>query len=120
MGNLLEIGLRSHYSGLRRAAGVVAIYSRGNSSVEINPIPGRFVGDQYGDDGAVYTARLHDFIVVGKITLDGAEIDPEIGDKITYDGREFSVSYAPGDGAWRFADTYKTAIRIHTVETGVS
>ncbi len=68
------------------------------------------VADDYGN-----TIRTHviDFLILA----DHLEDEPQAGDVIVADGREYEVMDLAGEGCWRWSDPYRTTFRIHTKDT---
>jgi hypothetical protein len=104
------------WRGLKSAGGVTVSYrAQGSPDVlvaNLDAIPGETRTETAVGEVAVSADRLHDFVV--RVQDLGQE--PEIGDLITWDGRDYEVR---GDGVSRHydeIDRHKILYRIHTKE----
>ena len=61
------------------------------------------------------TGTVTDFLILAtELTLG----EPEAGDKIIADGRVYEVMSLAGQGHWRWSDSYRATMRIHTKDVG--
>ena len=82
--------------------------------IEVSAVPGKTVFRQRNEYGMWTRVETRDFIIRH---ADFAVV-PRKGDVIAWNGSEYEV-LAPGDEpVWRWSDPMKTALRIHTKETG--
>lgn len=99
------------------AASVGATYRRGGASCLLVATSGRSEHDSYGNDGELLTARTSDWIVrTTDLVLSGVETLPQPGDEIDVNGRTYVVLPAGADRCYRFVDTFRELVRIHSVE----
>lgn len=99
--------MRSHNSE-------TATYKRGNDSSPVAVTPAERRADVIGDDNAIIQIRHRDFIVnVSDLTLNGSEVEPEVGDVIVFNSKNYEVVLGD-DRAWRFHDRHELSYRIHT------
>lgn len=103
-------------TGLKDAAGVSVVYSRGETSLSITAIPGRTVFSSNQDGGARIEFGDRDYLIVASDLTYG---EPALGDRIaeTIDGTSTTfevVTPNTGEPAWRWSDPAHTRWRIHT------
>ena len=115
----LDAAMAALHGSLRGIAGVPGKYRRGISEVSCVFVPCETISQEYGNDGAIVTARTHDWKVeANEIQLEGNAIEPALDDLVVLDdGRTFAVVHGAGEKCWRWTDYTRTARRIHTVET---
>ena len=92
-------------------------YVRGAITITINATPGETVFRLDDGYGGVIRTVSRDFIVQTEdLVLDGELTRPVRGDRIHEGEIEYEV-LSPGDEPeWRFSDSERLAIRIHTKE----
>ena len=95
------------------------LYARGGTFVGIQATPDHTTFDIDDGTGVIVQDVSRDFIVLAAdLALDGKNIEPRRGDRITETirGRVFVYEVtAPGkDQPWRWSDQFGTAYRIHT------
>lgn len=99
-------------------------YRRGLSEVTINATRGRTATSIASDEGVEIAGQIDDWIVdETDLVLDGCLVKPEHGDQIreTTNGRTivYEVQVGPDGEAWRYSDSFKESLRIHTVRTAI-
>lgn len=107
-------------------AGVKVTYSRGSASVVLTAVPA--VSHSNADGQQIITEyRTRDFIVpASDLILSGIEITPKKGDTIeeTVGNTVHSYQVARPDGGteqpWRYTNTGRSFIRIHTILKDIS
>ncbi len=96
-------------------------YCRGEASVDVQAAIGTTVFEVDDGYGVVERFESRDFLVTGADLTLGL---PQPGDTIreTQDGRVYVYQVmAPGqEPCWRYSDPYRTALRIHTKQVGVT
>ena len=95
------------------------LYARGAASVEVRAQIGRTPFGVDSGAGMVVEEVSRDFIVLAAdLVIDGQQIEPRAGDRITETlrGRTFVYEVnSPGKGQpWRWDDDFGTAYRIYT------
>ena len=85
--------------------------------VTVNATYGQTQYEIASDTGATVGAHVWDFLITAS---ELPEIEPEPGDVIAADGRQYEVM-AFGDDVrgWRWSDPYRQTYRIHTKDIGV-
>jgi len=84
-------------------------------SIELSATVGRTVFEQADEYGIVHKTESRDFLIRSTdLVINGSQVTPKAGDRI----RESTFVYevmAPGtEPAWRYSDTYRRTLRIHT------
>jgi len=100
------------------------LYERGAASVEVQATVGRTLFEVTDDYGVVQRTESRDFLILAAdLTLGGAAVLPERGDRVreTQDGRTYVYEVmAPGkEPPWRFSDAYRRTLRVHTKQVAV-
>jgi hypothetical protein len=95
------------------------VYQRGADAVEIAATIGRTEFEQVDEHGVVQRLQSRDFLVrTADLALAGAPTLPKAGDRIreTVGAQAFVYEVmAPGnEPPWRYSDSYRKALRIHT------
>jgi hypothetical protein len=95
------------------------IYRRGKASVEVLATIGKTVfktQDEYGriiyTESRDYLISSADLVIKGSLTL------PQKGDEIIENGFIYEVMAPANEPEWRYSDTYRNTLRIHTKLTG--
>jgi len=78
--------------------------------------PGATVYDLTDENGITVRRRTVDFIA---LTTDLVAL-PNPGDKIIFNGRAYEVNVLGHAACCEYCDSYTTALRIHTVDTGLA
>jgi hypothetical protein len=95
------------------------VYSRGSLSVALVAGRGRTRFDATDSSGMVINVQSHDFLVSSDlIVLDGVQVLPEVGDKITADLLIYEVIRFGTEQHYRQCDPYGHKLRIHTKFVG--
>jgi len=89
------------------------IYQRPPDSYTVNAVYGDTHVEVADETGMTVVSKVWDFI----IQANELSFDPEPGDIIEADGRQYEVMNLNGE-CWRWSDPYRTAYRIHTRDTG--
>lgn len=66
------------------------------------------------ESGLTVGGHVWDFLILA----DELGFDPEAGDVIAANGRQYEVMNLGGDGCWRWSDPYLQTYRIHTKDIG--
>ncbi len=99
--------------------GPLVTYRRQSDSVSLRAAIGRTRWEGTDENGVVYYLETRDFLVrEGDLVLNGAKVLPQRGDTIeettATDKFTYAVSAPAGQQPWRFTDSSRTRIRIHT------
>jgi len=110
--NWLEAQRKKHLS-------IPVIYRRGRITVELPATIGKTVfkiQDEYGRivhyESRDYLISSSDLVIKGPVTL------PQKGDEIIENGFIYEVMAPANEPEWRYSDTYRQTLRIHTKLTG--
>ena len=91
------------------------VYShRGDEGKAVNAVVGRTAFRLADDYGRTMRLVTRDFIVPATELA----VEPEPGDIVNEDGREYEVLSPGGEPCWRWSDPQRTARRIHTKQIG--
>ena len=98
-------------------------YRRGETSAEVRAAIGRTVFEVMDSVGVAERTESRDFLIpVSDLVLESKPIFPRHGDKIeeTQDGTVYVYEVlAPGhEPCWRFSDSYRRTLRVHTKQVG--
>jgi hypothetical protein len=119
--DLLETGLAWLGDQLKQHASRSVTYVRGTDSVVVQATPGKTEFEQADAHGLKTISETRDYLIqVADLVVAGVQILPERGDQIrdTY-GETVHVFEATPVGSeppFRFADPYRTVLRIHVRE----
>lgn len=120
---MLQSGTAWLSSKSKAAAGVDVTYARtGEDPVELRAVLGNESAELVdgGEGPAIETASLDLLIEAADLVIGGDQTTPERGDRITITlgGAEtiFRPATSAGEPEWRYADEYRTRIRLHCVE----
>ena len=121
--SLLSDAIEVMHESSRELAGVEIKLRHGARDVELTAVRGQSISEDSGADGAIVTSRLQDWIIdPSELQIDGVEFEPDRGDKITAleTGMVYGIVPGAGERFWRWSDQTEKAIRVHSVEEGVS
>ncbi len=77
--------------------------------------PGRSMFEQDNGEGGIIRFESQDFIFTAdELTLAGNVIEPENGDRVTWNGNTFEVLGSSGEPSRRYSDGYRNQVRVHT------
>jgi len=108
----LEAQRREHLS-------IPIIYRRGDASAAITATVGKTVFKVTDDYGRYQHIESRDYLVnASELILEGQSILPQSGDEIEENGFIYEVMAPNGEPEWRYSDSYRQCLRIHTKLTG--
>lgn len=120
MTDMLQTGVAWLHQQRKSYLAKTVTYRRGNSEVEIaDATRGRTQVNLASEEGVEIASQVDDWIFdPANLVLDGAATLPLIGDEIeeTVGSQTFlfRVAKAADGEAWRYTDSTKQAIRVHT------
>ena len=87
-------------------------YKQGESSYTVHASPGISKYEKSTVGGVTIESSMWDFL----INADDfpAEFEPEPGDVLTMDDKQYEITNFGDDGCFRYCDPYHTTLRIHT------
>ena len=92
----------------------VVYFHRGDEGKALCAVVGRTAFRLADDYGRAMRLVTRDFIVPAAELA----VEPEPGDIVNEDGREYEVLSPGGEPCWRWSDPQRTARRIHTKQSG--
>lgn len=108
----LEAQRRKHFS-------LPIIYRRGDASAAITATVGKTVFKVSDDYGRFQYIESRDYLInVSDLVLDGNTVLPKAGDEIEESGFVYEVMAPNHEPEWRYSDSYRQCLRIHTKFTG--
>ena len=125
MSNLLERGAAWLASKLTTHATQTVTYRRGTASVEVLAVIGKTEFGEGDTQDAVVTHRMRDYLILTTdLVIAGQAILPEIGDRIeeVSNGNKYvqEVLATPSGEVYRYSDSFRIQLRIHTKEIAVA
>jgi hypothetical protein len=112
--NMMQRGVAWLNAQRNEHAAQDVLYKRGDVILEIPATKGRSVFEGADDYGAQVSAQAWDFLILD-VDLN---LKPVAGDVIVYAGRRYEVMAFGEEGCWRWSDSERTTLRIHTKDTG--
>jgi hypothetical protein len=95
------------------------IYRRGGDSAEVPATVGKTVFKVTDDYGRYQHIESRDYLIsVADLVLNGTQILPEPGDEIVEGGFVYEVMAPNDEPEWRYSDSYRQTLRIHTKYIG--
>jgi len=119
MPDLLGNAMRWLEAQRRKYLTVPAIYRRGDLSVELPATIGRTVFKVSDDYGRFQYIESRDYLVnSADLVLSGITVLPKKGDEIIESGQIYEVLAPNSEPEWRYSDSSRQCLRIHTKHTG--
>ena len=119
MPDLLGNAMRWLEAQRRKHLTVPVIYRRGDLSVELPATIGRTVFKVSDDYGRFQYIESRDYLLTAAdLVLDGITVLPEKGDEIIESGQIYEVMAPNSEPEWRYSDSSRQCLRIHTKLTG--
>ncbi len=94
---------------------VSVTYRRGKSSVELHATIGKTlfkIQDEYGR--TIYYESRDYLISSADLLIKGSPTLPQKGDEVIENGFVYEVMAPANEPEWRYSDTYRNTLRIHT------
>lgn len=115
----LSTTISATFKTLQSAAGVDIVYARGDRTVNLRAVPGDTSFVQQTGEGYMETVESRDFIFpAADLTIGGTATLPERGDVVTETVNGVEQTYPVTSGGssryFRYADPYRTILRVHT------
>jgi len=114
MADMFHDGLAWLAQQLNQHCASQVLYRRGGESIAVAATFGKTDIELADESGLTIASFVWDFL----INADALGFEPEAGDVIVANGRQYEVMNLAGDGSWRFSDPYRTTLRIHTKDIG--
>ena len=94
---------------------VPVIYRRGGDAAEVPATIGRTVFKVTDDYGRFQYIESRDYLIsTADLALNGTPVFPRQGDEIIEDGFVYEVMAPNNEPEWRYSDSYRQTLRIHT------
>lgn len=90
------------------------VYRRADAEFSLSGIPGKTIFRTTNEYGSWVRTETRDFIFPEGVL----NKEPEAGDVIVFNQKEYEVLAPSGESVWRWSDPYHTAIRVHTKYIG--
>ena len=90
-------------------------YRRDAQVLTVNATFGQTSFEVADESGLTVGSHVWDFLILAE----ELGFDPEPGDVIAANGRQYEVMNLSGEGCWRWSDPYRQTYRIHTKDIGV-
>jgi hypothetical protein len=99
-------------------------YLRSTESVDLPATIGKTVFEQADEYGVIHRTESRDYLITAaELVLGGTPEQPKAGDRIREAVGEqvflYEVMAPGGEPPWRFSDTYRRTLRIHTKFVGM-
>lgn len=89
-------------------------YRRSPDAITVGATYGKTDVELADASGLTIGSHVWDFL----IPASELGLEPEPGDVIAADGRQYEVMNLGGEGCWRWSDPYRSTYRIHTRDIG--
>ena len=89
-------------------------YRRDAQVLTVNATFGRTSFEIADESGLTVGSHVWDFLILAE----ALGLEPEPGDVIAANGRQYEVMNFSSDGCWRWSDPYRQTYRIHTKDIG--
>lgn len=112
--------LAAGFAAIETVAAETVSYFRGSNYElsDISAVRGQSEFEEVAIDESRVLVRTVDFLIRKELLVDGSDnvFEPSRGDYIiTADGEEYEVIAGGSNHSWRWSDSRKTHLRIHTV-----
>ncbi len=124
MSDLLERGAAWLDQQRSRHLTRTVTYLRSTESVDLPATIGKTVFEQADEYGVIHRTESRDYLITAaELVLGGTPEQPKAGDRIREAVGEqvflYEVMAPGGEPPWRFSDTYRRTLRIHTKFVGM-
>ena len=117
--SMLQNGMNWLESQRKNHLSVPVIYRRGSDSAEVPATVGKTVFKVTDDYGRYQHIESRDYLIgTGDLVLNETHIFPEPGDEIIENGFIYEVMAPNNEPEWRYSDSSRQTLRIHTKLTG--
>ncbi len=108
----LESQRKNHFSS-------PVIYRRGEDFTELSATIGKTIFKVEDEYGRVVHYESRDYLISNAdLIIGGENILPEVDDEIIENGHIYEVMAPANEPEWRYSDTHRQTLRIHTKHTG--
>jgi hypothetical protein len=120
MVDMLKNGMSWLESQREKHLASLVLYRRGgDASAEVPATIGKTLFRIEDEYGRVVRYESRDFLITAKmLVLNGTIVLPERGDEIIDDGFIYEVMAPASEPEWRYSDSFRNTLRIHTKQTG--
>ncbi len=119
MADMLKNGMSWLESQRKKHLASQVLYRRDGASVPITATIGKTVFKIEDEYGRIVHYESRDYLIsTADLVLDGETVLPERGDEIIdEDGFVYEVMAPANEPEWRYSDTHRQTLRIHTKHT---
>jgi hypothetical protein len=97
----------------------LVIYRRGDDTAEVPATIGKTLFRIEDEYGRVVRYESRDFLITAsELILNETVVSPERGDEIIDDGFIYEVMAPANEPEWRYSDSFRNTLRIHSKLTG--
>jgi len=119
MANMLKNAMSWLESQREKHLSSFITYRRDDDTVEVPATIGKTVFRIEDEYGRVVRYESRDFLITASdLVLTGTLVLPERGDEIIDDGYIYEVMAPANEPKWRYSDSFRNTLRIHTKNTG--
>jgi hypothetical protein len=119
MGNMLKNGMSWLESQRKKHLSSPVIYRRGEDTAEVLATIGKTIFRIEDEYGRIVHYESRDFLISSAdLVINGTITTPQRGDEIIDEGFVYEVMAPANEPEWRYSDTNRQTLRIHTKMTG--
>ena len=119
MADILKNALSWLESQRKKHLTSLVLYKKGNDLVEIPATIGKTIFRIEDGYGRIVHYESRDYLISSAdLMINGIIITPQKGDEIIDEGFIYEVMAPANEPEWRYSDTFRNMLRIHTKMTG--
>ena len=119
MADILKNALSWLESQRKKHLTSLVLYKKGNDLVEIPATIGKTIFRVEDNYGRIVHYESRDYLISSAdLLINGTVVPPEKGDEIIDDGFIYEVMAPANEPEWRYSDSFRNTLRIHTKMTG--
>jgi hypothetical protein len=117
---MLATGIAAHNALLFRSEGELCVYRRGATAKPLRIVFGSTTFEEETRGGTVVQTRSMDCLALTADFLETGFVNPQPGDRVektdpvTEKALAFEVMSPGGSQCWRYSDTHRSRMRMHT------
>ena len=119
MADILKNALSWLESQRKKHLTSLVLYKKGNDLVEIPATIGKTIFRIEDGYGRIVHYESRDYLISSAdLVINGTVVQPEKGDEIIDNGFIYEVMAPANEPEWRYSDSFRNTLRIHTKMTG--